>query len=163
MPLLQASQCEIIMEPGRVIAGNAGVMLTHVLYIKETGAKNFAIVDAAMNDLLRPSLYQAHHDILPVRQVPNASEAVFDVVGPVCESGDFLAQGRTLPAVKAGDLLAVMSAGAYGFTMASNYNSRPRVPEILVKGGESFVIRDRETFDDLVRGERIPAFLEAEA
>ena len=163
MPLLQASQCEIIMEPGRVIAGNAGVMLTHVLYIKETGAKNFAIVDAAMNDLLRPSLYQAHHDILPVRQVPNASEAVFDVVGPVCESGDFLAQGRTLPAVKAGDLLAVMSAGAYGFTMASNYNSRPRVPEILVKGGESFVIRDRETFDDLVRGERIPAFLEAKA
>ena len=163
MPLLQASQCEIIMEPGRVIAGNAGVMLTHVLYIKETGAKNFAIVDAAMNDLLRPSLYQAHHDILPVRQVPNASEAVFDVVGPVCESGDFLAQGRTLPAVKAGDLLAVMSAGAYGFTMASNYNSRPRVPEILVKGAESFVIRDRETFDDLVRGERIPEFLKATA
>lgn len=163
MPLLQASQCEIIMEPGRVIAGNAGVMLTHVLYMKQTGAKNFAIVDAAMNDLLRPSLYQAHHDILPVRQVPNASEAVFDVVGPVCESGDFLAQGRTLPAVKAGDLLAVMSAGAYGFTMASNYNSRPRVPEILVKGGESYVIRDRETFDDLVRGERIPAFLEAKA
>ncbi len=163
MPLLQASQCEIIMEPGRVIAGNAGVMLTHVLYIKETGAKNFAIVDAAMNDLLRPSLYQAHHDILPVHQEPNVSEAVFDVVGPVCESGDFLAQGRTLPAVKAGDLLAVMSAGAYGFTMASNYNSRPRVPEILVKGAESFVIRDRETFDDLVRGEKIPAFLEAKA
>ncbi len=163
MPLLKASQCEIIMEPGRVIAGNAGVMLTHVLYIKETGTKNFAIVDAAMNDLLRPSLYQAHHDILPVRQVPNASDAVFDVVGPVCESGDFLAQGRTMPEVKAGDLLAVMSAGAYGFTMASNYNSRPRVPEVLVKGGESFVIRDRETFDDLVRGERIPAFLEAKA
>ncbi len=163
MPLLKASRCEIIMEPGRVIAGNAGVMLTHVLYIKETGAKNFAIVDAAMNDLLRPSLYQAHHDILPVRQVPNTPEAVFDVVGPVCESGDFLAQGRTLPTVKAGDLLAVMSTGAYGFTMASNYNSRPRVPEILVKGGEHFVVRDRETFDDLVRGERIPAFLEAKA
>ena len=162
-PLLQAAQCEIIMEPGRVITGNAGVLLTRVLYIKETGAKTFAIVDAAMNDLLRPSLYQAHHDILPVRQVPNASEAVFDVVGPICESGDFLAQNRTLPAMKAGDLLAVMSAGAYGFTMASNYNSRPRVPEILVKGGESFVIRERETFDDLVRGERIPAFLEAEA
>ena len=162
-PLLQATQCEIIMEPGRVITGNAGVLLTRVLYIKETGAKTFAIVDAAMNDLLRPSLYQAHHDILPVRQVPNASTAVFDVVGPVCESGDFLAQGRTLPAVKAGDLLAVMSAGAYGFTMASNYNSRPRTSEILVKGGESFVIRDRETFDDLVRGERIPGFLEAKA
>ena len=160
-PLLHAAQCEIILEPGRVITGNAGVMLTRVLYIKETGAKTFAIVDAAMNDLLRPSLYQAHHDILPVRQVPNASTAVFDVVGPVCESGDFLAQGRTMPAVKAGDLLAVMSAGAYGFAMASNYNSRPRTSEILVKGGESFVIRDRETFDDLVRGERIPAFLEA--
>ena len=162
-PLLHAAQCEIILEPGRVITGNAGVMLTRVLYIKETGAKTFAIVDAAMNDLLRPSLYQAHHDILPVRQVPNASTGVFDVVGPVCESGDFLAQGRTLPAVKAGDLLAVMSAGAYGFTMASNYNSRPRTSEILVKGGESFVIRERETFDDLVRGERIPAFLEAKA
>ncbi len=162
-PLLQEAQCEIIMEPGRVITGNAGVLLTRVLYIKETGAKTFAIVDAAMNDLLRPSLYQAHHDILPVCQVPNASEAVFDVVGPVCESGDFLAQNRTLPAMKAGDLLAVMSAGAYGFTMASNYNSRPRTSEILVKGGESFVIRERETFDDLVRGERIPAFLEAEA
>lgn len=162
-PLLQAAHCEIIMEPGRVITGNAGVMLTRVLYIKETGTKTFAIVDAAMNDLLRPSLYQAHHDILPVRQVPNAPEAVFDVVGPVCESGDFLAQNRTLPAVKAGDLLAVMSAGAYGFTMASNYNSRPRTSEILVKGGESFVIRERETFDDLVRGEKIPAFLDAEA
>ena len=162
-PLLQAAHCEIIMEPGRVIVGNAGALLTRVLYIKETGTKTFAIVDAAMNDLLRPSLYQAHHDILPVRRVPNASEGVFDVVGPICESGDFLAQNRTLPAVKAGDLLAVMSAGAYGFTMASNYNSRPRGPEILVKGGESFVIRERETFDDLVRGERIPAFLEATA
>ena len=162
-PLLREAHCEIIMEPGRVIVGNAGLLLTRVLYIKETSAKKFAIVDAAMNDLLRPSLYQAHHDILPVRRVPNAPEEVLDVVGPVCESGDFLAQDRTLPAVKAGDLLAVMSAGAYGFTMASNYNSRPRAPEILVKGGESFVIRERETFDDLVRGERIPAFLAAEA
>ena len=161
--LLRAAQCEIIMEPGRVIVGNAGLLLTRVLYIKETGAKKFIIVDAAMNDLLRPSLYQAHHDILPVHQVPNARKEVFDVVGPVCESGDFLAQDRTLPAVKAGDLLAVMSAGAYGFTMASNYNSRPRVPEILVKGGESFVIRERETFDDLVRGEHVPAFLGTKA
>lgn len=162
-PLLQEARCEIIMEPGRVIVGNAGLLLTRVLYIKETSAKKFAIVDAAMNDLLRPSLYQAHHDVLPVRQVPNTPEEVLDVVGPICESGDFLAQNRTLPAVKAGDLLAVMSAGAYGFTMASNYNSRPRAPEILVKGGESFVIRERETFDDLIRGERIPAFLAAEA
>ena len=162
-PLLREAQCEIIMEPGRVIAGNAGVLLTRVLYLKETGAKKFAVVDAAMNDLLRPSLYQAHHDILPVRRVPNASEEAYDVVGPICESGDFLAQNRTLPTVKAGDLLAVMSAGAYGFTMASNYNSRPRVPEILIKGGERFVIRERETFEDLIRGERIPAFLEATA
>ncbi len=162
-PLLKEAQCEIILEPGRVIVGNAGILLTRVLYRKETGTKTFAIVDAAMNDLLRPSLYQAHHDILPVHQVPNASEEVFDVVGPICESGDFLAQNRTLPSVKAGDLLAVMSAGAYGFTMASNYNSRPRVSEILVKGGESFVIRERETFEDLIRGERIPAFLDAES
>ncbi len=162
-PLLQQTRCEIIMEPGRVIAGNAGILLTRVLYLKETDAKKFVIVDAGMNDLLRPSLYDAHHDIVPVRRSPHAPEHTVDVVGPVCESGDFFAQNRAMPAVKAGDLLAVMSAGAYGFTMASNYNSRPRVPEILVKGGESFVIRERETFDDLIRGERIPDFLEAKA
>jgi diaminopimelate decarboxylase len=158
-PLLRESQCEIIMEPGRVIVGNAGILLTRVMYIKDTGAKKFAIVDAAMNDLIRPSLYQAHHDILPVHQVPNALENVYDVVGPICESGDFLAQNRTMPSVKAGDLLAVMSAGAYAFTMASNYNSRPRVPEILVKEGESFVVRKRESYDDLILGEQIPEFL----
>jgi len=160
-PLLRDSQCEIIMEPGRVIVGNAGILLTRVLYLKDTGAKKFAIVDAAMNDLIRPSLYEAHHDILPVRQVPNMAEEVFDVVGPICESGDFLAQNRTMPSVKEGDLLAVMSAGAYAFTMASNYNSRPRVAEILVKDGESFVIRARESYDDLIRGEQIPAFLQS--
>lgn len=158
-PLLQESQCEIIMEPGRVIVGNAGILLTRVLYIKDTGAKKFAIVDAAMNDLIRPSLYEAHHDILPVQQVPHAEEDVFDVVGPICESGDFLAQNRTMPSVKAGDLLAVMSAGAYAFTMASNYNSRPRVTEILVKAGESYVIRKRERYEDLILGEHIPEFL----
>ncbi len=158
-PLLRESQCEIIMEPGRVIVGNAGILLTRVLYIKDTGAKKFAIVDAAMNDLIRPSLYEAHHDILPVRQVPNAPADVYDVVGPICESGDFLAQNRTMPSVQAGDLLAVMSAGAYAFTMASNYNSRPRVPEVLVKDGENFVIRERESYDDLIRGEHIPEFL----
>jgi diaminopimelate decarboxylase len=129
------------------------------MYIKDTGAKKFAIVDAAMNDLIRPSLYDAHHDILPVHQVPHAPEDVYDVVGPICESGDFLAQNRTMPSVKAGDLLAVMSAGAYAFTMASNYNSRPRVPEILVKEGESFVVRKRESYDDLILGEQIPEFL----
>ncbi len=158
-PLLRESQCEIIMEPGRVIVGNAGILLTRVLYIKDTGAKKFAIVDAAMNDLIRPSLYEAHHDILPVRQVPDTPADVYDVVGPICESGDFLAQNRTMPSVQAGDLLAVMSAGAYAFTMASNYNSRPRVPEVLVKDGENFVIRERESYDDLIRGEHIPEFL----
>lgn len=158
-PILKETECEIVMEPGRVIAGNAGILLTRVIYIKDNGTKKFAIVDAAMNDLIRPSLYQAHHDILPVNQVPNAPEDVFDVVGPICESGDFLAQNRTMPVVKEGDLLAVMSAGAYAFTMASNYNSRPKVPEILVKGGESFVIRKRESYDDLIRGEHIPEFL----
>ncbi len=162
-PLLQKTQCEIIMEPGRVIAGNAGILLTRVLYLKETDAKKFVIVDAGMNDLLRPSLYDAHHDILPVRRNPQAPDNTVDVVGPVCESGDFFARHRVMPAVKAGELLAVMSAGAYGFTMASNYNSRPRVPEILVKGGDSFVIRERETFDDLIRGERIPDFLQTKA
>ena len=162
-PLLQKTQCEIIMEPGRVIAGNAGILLTRVLYLKETDAKKFVIVDAGMNDLLRPSLYDAHHDILPVRRSPQAPDDTVDVVGPVCESGDFFARHRVMPAVKAGELLAVMSAGAYGFTMASNYNSRPRVPEILVKGGDSFVIRERETFDDLIRGERIPDFLQTKA
>ncbi len=161
MPLLRESQCEIILEPGRVIVGNAGILLTRVLYIKDTDAKKFAIVDAAMNDLIRPSLYDAHHDILPVHQVPNAPEDVYDVVGPICESGDFLAQNRTMPLVKAGDLLAVMSAGAYAFTMASNYNSRPRVPEILVKEGESFVVRKRESYEDLILGEQIPEFLKS--
>ncbi|MFB3070677.1 MAG: diaminopimelate decarboxylase, partial [Nitrospirales bacterium] len=160
-PLLRESECEIILEPGRVIVGNAGILLTRVLYIKDTDAKKFAIVDAAMNDLIRPSLYDAHHDILPVHQVPNAPEDVYDVVGPICESGDFLAQNRTMPSVKAGDLLAVMSAGAYAFTMASNYNSRPRVPEILVKEGESFVVRKRESYEDLILGEQIPEFLKS--
>lgn len=158
-PLLKETQCKIIMEPGRVIVGNAGILLTKVLYIKDNGTKKFAIVDAAMNDLIRPSLYEAHHDILPVVKVPNVQEDTYDVVGPICESGDFLAQNRTMPAVKEDDLLSVMSAGAYAFTMASNYNSRPRVPEILVKGGESFVIRERESYDDLIRGEHIPEFL----
>lgn len=160
-PLLRESECEIILEPGRVIVGNAGILLTRVLYIKDTDAKKFAIVDAAMNDLIRPSLYDAHHDILPVHQVSNAPEDVYDVVGPICESGDFLAQNRTMPLVKAGDLLAVMSAGAYAFTMASNYNSRPRVPEILVKEGESFVVRKRESYEDLILGEQIPEFLKS--
>ncbi len=145
----------IIVEPGRVLVGNAGVLVTKVLYIKETDVKRFIVVDGAMNDLIRPVLYEAYHAILPVRRRAARSAVVADVVGPVCESGDFFARERELPEPESGDLLAVMSAGAYGFVMASNYNSRPRAPEILVDGSEAHVIRERETFDDLVRAEKL--------
>jgi diaminopimelate decarboxylase len=159
-PLVRDLKCVLIMEPGRVIVGNAGVLVTKVLYTKDGEAKRFLIVDAAMNDLIRPSLYGAYHDIRPLDERTNQTRrSLVDVVGPVCESGDFLAKDRMMPDVKPGEMLAVMSAGAYGFVMASNYNSRPRVPEVLVKGGEMHVIRDRESYDDLVRGEHIPAFL----
>ncbi|MBP8646134.1 MAG: diaminopimelate decarboxylase [Syntrophobacteraceae bacterium] len=155
---LRGLPCTLIFEPGRVIVGNAGVLLTRVLYTKTTPTKNFLIVDAAMNDLIRPSLYGSYHHILPLKQ-ENGDTRVVDVVGPICESGDFLARDRELPAVRAGECLAVMSAGAYGFAMSSNYNSRPRSAEVLVKGSETFVIRERETWDDLVRLESIPDFL----
>ncbi len=159
-PLMRDLNCVLIMEPGRVIVGNAGVLVTKVLYTKEGEAKRFIIVDAAMNDLIRPSLYGAYHDIRPIRETAAHSERkIVDVVGPVCESGDFLAKDRLMPEAKPGELLAVMSAGAYGFVMSSNYNSRPRAPEVLVKGGEMHVIRTRETYADLVRGETIPDFL----
>jgi diaminopimelate decarboxylase len=159
-PLIRDLKCVLIMEPGRVIVGNAGILVTRVLYRKEGDAKRFVIVDAAMNDLIRPSLYGAYHEIKPVRELPGAGQVTVDVVGPVCESGDFLAKDRTMPEVRPGDLLAVMSAGAYGFTMASNYNSRPRVPEVLVNDGELHVVRAREQYTDLVRGESIPDFLQ---
>lgn len=162
-PLLRNITCTLIMEPGRVIVGNAGALVTRVLYQKANDVKRFVIVDAAMNDLLRPSLYGAFHDIKPVRETPEAKSVTVDVVGPVCESGDFLAKDRAMPEVKTGDLLAVMSAGAYGFVMSSNYNSRPRVPEILVRGKEIHVVRERESLADLVRGEAIPAFLKSKA
>jgi len=162
-PLLRDLKGTLIMEPGRVIVGNAGALVTKVLYQKASDVKRFVIVDAAMNDLIRPSLYGAFHDIKPVREMPAAKSVTVDVVGPVCESGDFLAKDRAMPEVKSGDLLAVMSAGAYGFVMASNYNSRPRVPEILVRGREIHVIRERESLADLVRGETIPAFLKSKA
>ena len=158
-PLLRDLKCQLIMEPGRAIVGNAGILLTRVLYNKESESKRFVIVDAAMNDLLRPSLYDAHHEILPVRQDSGINSQTVDVVGPVCESGDFLAKDRLMPVTESGDLLAVMSAGAYGFTMASNYNSRPRVPEVLVKNNASYTIRSREGYEDLVRGENIPEFM----
>ncbi|PJA78003.1 MAG: diaminopimelate decarboxylase [Nitrospirae bacterium CG_4_9_14_3_um_filter_51_5] len=154
-PLLQTVSCQIIMEPGRSIVGNAGILVTKVLYNKKGADKHFVIVDAAMNDLLRPSLYDAHHDIQPVIKQESSVVNTVDVVGPICESGDFLAKDRKLPQSQPGDLLAVMSAGAYGFTMASNYNSRPRVPEVLVKGKDITVIRKRETYEDLIRGESI--------
>ncbi len=157
-PLVRDLKCVLIMEPGRVIVGNAGILLTRVMYNKTSDAKRFVIVDAAMNDLIRPSLYGAYHEIRPVKET-RAKPVTVDVVGPVCESGDFLAKDRALPEVKRGELLAVMSAGAYGFTMASNYNSRPRIPEILVKDREVHVIREREAYADLVRGETIPEFL----
>jgi diaminopimelate decarboxylase len=159
-PLIRNLGCVLILEPGRVIVGNAGVLLTRVLYTKEGEAKRFVIVDAGMNDLIRPSLYDAYHEIRPVREPARPNKAVVDVVGPVCESGDFLAKDRSLPEVTQGDLLGVMSASAYGFVMASTYNSRPRPPEVLVKGGETHVIRARETHEDLVRGETIPEFLQ---
>jgi len=149
-----------ILEPGRVIVGNAGILVTRVLYTKSNEDKNFVIIDAGMNDLIRPSLYGSYHFIQPVLQKPG-EKVQADIVGPICESGDFLAKKRMLPAAGRGDLLAVMSAGAYGFTMASNYNSRPRAAEVLVRDREYFVIREREAYDDLVRGEHIPAFLPA--
>jgi len=149
-----------ILEPGRVIVGNAGILVTRVLYTKSNEDKNFVIIDAGMNDLIRPSLYGSYHFIQPVIQKPG-EKVQADIVGPICESGDFLAKKRMLPAAGRGDLLAVMSAGAYGFTMASNYNSRPRAAEVFVRDREYFVIREREAYDDLVRGEHIPAFLPA--
>ncbi len=160
LPLLKGSGLKVILEPGRFIAGNSGILLTQVLYLKESHGKRFAIVDAGMNDLIRPSLYGAYHEIVLVaRRRGSRRRFRYDVVGPVCESGDFLAKDRPLPELKNGDLLAVMGAGAYGFTMASNYNSRPRPAEVLVKGNQWRVIRKRETFRDLIRNERIPSFL----
>ena len=145
----------LVLEPGRVIVGNAGILVTRVLYLKETDAKKFVIVDGAMNDLIRPSLYGSYQRIEPVVRAARGSDVV-DVVGPVCESGDFLAKDRDLPVVEPGELLAVRGAGAYGFVMSSNYNTRPRAAEVLVDGSTYHVVRARETVADLVRGESIP-------
>ncbi len=147
--------CTLIFEPGRVIVGNAGIMVTRVLYTKENHGKKFWIVDAGMNDLIRPSLYQAFHKIMPVKR-RITEKVTTDVVGPICESGDFLAQERDLQPCESGDHLAVMSVGAYGFVMSSNYNSRPRVPEVLVSEDRYFVVRKRETLQDLIDKEEIP-------
>ncbi|MCQ9208450.1 MAG: diaminopimelate decarboxylase [Omnitrophica bacterium] len=158
LPLLKKTGLKLILEPGRFIAGNSGIMLTKVVYLKKTPNKNFAIVDAGMNDLVRPSFYDAYHEILPV--VRNTGygrrNTEYDIVGPICESGDFLAKDRNLSVLQAEDLLAVMGAGAYGFTMSSNYNSRPRVAEVLVNKNKFSLVRKRETYADLIRLEIIP-------
>lgn len=155
VPLLKPLDLTILLEPGRFLVGNSGVLLTSVVSVKKTPAKHFTIVDAAMNDLIRPALYEGHHEIHPL--VESTTEPIkMDVVGPVCESGDFFAQDRPLPETTSGDRLALMSAGAYGFVMASNYNSRPLPPEVLVDGTEWSVIRTRQTHEDLTRGEKIP-------
>jgi diaminopimelate decarboxylase len=156
---LKGTGLTLVLEPGRVIVGNAGAFVTKLLYVKETPTKTFYVVDGAMNDLVRPAFYGAYHEILPLTE-GKAKKTKVDVVGPICESGDFLAKGRRLPAMEPGALLVVMGAGAYGFSMSSNYNSRTRVPEVLVKGKEFFIIRQRETPQDLLRGESIPGFLE---
>ncbi len=155
---LDRYEMTLILEPGRVIMGNAGILVTKVLYTKSGEDKHFIIVDAAMNDLIRPSLYGSYHGIEPVR-ITDRPKMKADVVGPVCETGDFLARDREVEAFEAGDLVAVMSAGAYGFSMSSNYNSRPRAAEVMVKDHDFFVIRARETYEDLVRGESLPEFL----
>jgi diaminopimelate decarboxylase len=148
----------LILEPGRVLVGNAGILVTRVLYRKSGSSKDFVIVDAGMNDLLRPTLYNAYHAIEPVQKMDD-SLMVADVVGPICESGDFLAIDRGIADVAGGDLLAVMSTGAYGYVMSSNYCSRPRVAEVMVKGDQFEIVKRRENYDDLVKGESIPTFI----
>jgi len=158
LPTLRSLGLRILLEPGRFLVGNAGVLITRVVYEKRGTAKTFKIVDAGMNDLIRPALYQGHHEVVPLREpAPGAPMETVDVVGPVCESGDFFAQDRPVPPLAAGDYLALMSSGAYGFVMASNYNSRPLPAEILVEGKVAHLVRRRQAFPDLIAGELIPA------
>ncbi|HEY9014572.1 MAG TPA: hypothetical protein VIM84_05880, partial [Gemmatimonadales bacterium] len=154
VPPLRALGLTVYLEPGRFLVGSAGVLLTRVLYRKHSGGKEFVVVDAGMNDLVRPSHYQAYHEILELEEQGRPPLRA-DIVGPVCETGDFLALDRMVPGLRAGDALAVLGAGAYGFVMASNYNSRPRPPEIMVDGGRWWVSRERETLGDLARGEKM--------
>jgi len=155
LPLFKKRKYQLIFEPGRFIAANAGILATKVIYVKETDVKKFVIVDAGMNDFIRPAFYNAFHHIWPVVKNEKAHGWIYDVVGPICESGDFFAKDRELPEMRSGDPLALMTTGAYGFTMASNYNSRPRACEVMVKGSTFKVVRKRETYQDLIRGERI--------
>ena len=152
--------CTLMFEPGRLIVGNAGILVARVLYVKPGDAKNFVVIDAAMNDLIRPTLYEAHHDILPVRQAaPGAATIVADVVGPVCESGDYLALDRTLAEPRPGDLLAIMTAGAYGAVQSGFYNTRPLIPEVLVKDDQYAVVRPRIEVDALIAMDRTAPWL----
>lgn len=157
LPILQALGCRVIVEPGRAIVGNAGILVMKVLYTKENASKHFTIVDAAMTDCIRPALYDAYHEVLPVQQIHDASAPMVltDIVGQVCESADFFAKDRQLPQPQPGDLFALFTAGAYGFSMASHYNSRPHAAEVLAHKGDFRIIRQRETYADLVRGEDI--------
>ncbi len=156
LPLVKPTGCRLVLEPGRFIIGNAGILVTKVTYVKTTDTKTFVIVDSGMNDLIRPALYESYHAIRPVVTSNIEGGMVVDIVGPICESADCFAKDRTIPVVKEGDLLAIFSAGAYGFVMASNYNSRPRMPEVMVMGDRHSVVRKRETYEDLISGEVIP-------
>lgn len=157
-PLLAGLGLKILLEPGRSLVGNAGVLLATVLYVKRTPAKTFIVTDAGMNDLIRPALYEGHHEIVPLREPASGAPCgPVDVVGPVCESGDFFAQDRDLPALAAGERVALLSAGAYGFVMASNYNTRRLPAEVLVDGDQADLVRERQSWDDLVRGEKVPS------
>jgi diaminopimelate decarboxylase len=148
-----------VFEPGRLIVGNAGVLVTRVIYVKQGEAKTFVIVDAGMNDLVRPTLYDAWHDIIPVQATTDRPAIVADVVGPVCETGDYLAQGRNMPEVRSGELLCVLTAGAYGAVQAGTYNTRPLVPEVLVEGARYAVIRPRQSVAEIIAMDRVPDWL----
>jgi diaminopimelate decarboxylase len=151
--------CKLVFEPGRLIVGNAGVLVTQVIYVKRGDAKTFVIVDAGMNDLVRPTLYDAWHDIIPVQDFPDRSTIEVDVVGPVCETGDYLALERELPEPRRGELLCVMTAGAYGAVQSGTYNTRPLVPEVLVDGSRYAVIRPRQTVEEILALDRMPDWL----
>ncbi|WP_368186408.1 diaminopimelate decarboxylase [Aestuariibius sp. HNIBRBA575] len=153
--------CEIEIEPGRLIAGNSGILVTDTIYVKSGEGRDFLIVDAAMNDLIRPAMYEAHHDIIPVKEpVAGAEQTAYDIVGPICETGDTFAKARNMPPIKAGELVAFRSAGAYGAVMASEYNSRPLIPEVLVDGDQFAVIRARPTYEDMISRDTIPSWLQ---
>ena len=156
--MLKPLGLRILIEPGRFISGNAGILVTRVEYVKRTGRKNFLIVDAAMNDLIRPAFYEAYHEIVPVTRKPGALVSS-DVVGPICESGDFFCQDRPLPKAAQGDYLALMSAGAYGFVMASNYNTRCLAAEVMVKGNRAALVRERQPVKDIWSGEKAAPWL----